>query len=103
MELRQREPRLKSKKITGDAKDQDCQNCYRHDETVVNAHCDDMEFRGVGLKSDDALTAWLCGACHDLVDGRAGKLTKGEKRELWDRAFKRTVRQRFRQGLWVAR
>ena len=100
MPVRQREPRLMSKKITQDAKEQSCQNCGRNDGTTVNAHCNDIEFRGMGMKASDFMTCWLCGACHDLCDGRAGKLSKEEKRALWDRAFKRTVAQRFRQGLW---
>ena len=98
--LRQREPRLKSKRITDDARGQICMRCGAEDGTTVNAHCNDMEFRGMGMKSDCSLTAWLCQSCHDLVDGRAGHLTLDEKRQMWDRAFKRTVRMRFRLGLW---
>ena len=100
MSLRQREPRLKSKRITDDARDMPCQSCGVNDGTVINAHCNDMEFRGMGMKCDDALSAWCCGTCHSLIDGQSGNLTLDEKRQMWDRAFKRTVRMRFRLGLW---
>lgn len=100
--LRQREPRLKSEKIRLDARDQPCQSCGAQDGTVVNAHCNDMEFRGMGVKSDDSLTAWLCGYCHSIADGQHGGLSLEAKREFWNTAFKRTVRQRFRLGLWRA-
>lgn len=101
--VRQREPRQKSEKIRRDAEGRACQNCGLEDGSTVNAHCDDLEFKGIGMKSDDALTAWLCSGCHDLVDGRQGKLSKESKRGIWDMAFKRTVRQRFRLGLWAAK
>ena len=99
--LRQREPRMKSEKIRTDAKDKPCQRCGC-EVGVINAHCNDMIYRGTGLKADDCLTAWLCQHCHDLLDGRVGEFTIAEKRREWDQAFKATVRQRFRLGLWRA-
>ena len=99
-ELRQREPRLKSEKIRKDAMGQACQSCGAQDGSVVNAHCNDSEHKGMGVKADDSLTAWLCDLCHAIVDGRAGSASREERHAMWDRAFKRTVRQRFRLGLW---
>lgn len=99
---RQREPRIRMPKVLKDAKGQVCQLCGADDGTVVNAHCNDMEFRGIGMKAPDFLTAWLCNDCHDIVDGRSGGKDKAEKRALWMLAFARTVAQRFRQGLWRA-
>jgi hypothetical protein len=37
--------------------------------------------------------------CHDEVDGRAGGLTKEEKREKWLSAFIRTVAIWFEEGV----
>lgn len=43
--------------------------------------------RGIGHKSRDVYGAYLCMTCHDMVDGRAGDLTKGEKREMHRQAW----------------
>lgn len=89
-------------KLLRDARDQACSLCGIQDGTVVNAHCNDLEFRGFGIRAPDCLTAWCCRECHDLIDGRAGHLKKAEKRALWVRAFQRTVIKRFELGLWHA-
>jgi putative nuclease YbcO-like protein len=70
-----------------------------YDGTVVAAHCNDVEFKGIGRKSHDCLVAYLCMACHDRTDGRTGGLTLTEKRAMWDRSFKRTVVRWFQQGI----
>lgn len=93
--LRQREPRIRIPELLEAARGQACKNCGIEDGTVVAAHCNDQEFRGIGLKAHDCLVADLCFHCHDLADGRAGGLGMEERRALWDRAFKRTVVQWF--------
>lgn len=88
-----------------------CVLCGKEGATVA-AHCNDLNLfprsfgwlvgKGIGTKADDFLIAYLCGdpgGCHDLVDGRAGKLSKAEKRALWDEAYKRTVALWFVEGL----
>lgn len=95
----QRQPRLKIRKITDAARDQSCQSCGAQDGTVVAAHCNDIEFKGIGRKSHDCLVAFLCLRCHAMTDGTLGSLTKDEKRDLWNRAFKRTVVLLFQSGV----
>jgi hypothetical protein len=96
--LRQRESRFESRKLLDTAQGQACQYCGS-EGTTVPAHCNELEFKGMGRKSDDCLTAWLCFDCHNRHEGRAGNLTRDERQEIFDTAFKRTVRQWFRQNL----
>jgi hypothetical protein len=67
--------------------------------TTVLAHCNDQEFRGIGLKSPDILGAHLCQSCHDFVDGRTKGTTREQRRALWDLAFKRTILRLWEAGI----
>ena len=50
-----------------------CMNCGAEDGTVVACHSNDNAHgKGIGIKADDACIAFLCVACHDWYDGRAG-------------------------------
>jgi hypothetical protein len=97
-ELRQREVRLRLPKLLSSAEGQACANCGSM-VGVVAAHCNDLEFKGIGRKAPDALVAFLCVRCHDICDGRAGGLALAEKRAIWDRSFKRTVVRWFQSGI----
>lgn len=99
METRQRNPRISIPKVLKAARGQECVNCGALDGTTVAAHCNDMEFKGIGRKSHDCLVAYLCVRCHAMTDGTLGSLTKEEKRDLWNRAFKRTVVLWFQRGI----
>ena len=59
--------------------------------------------KGTGIKAPDFYIAWLCQECHSLYDGRTGRLTKDECDELWTRAYLRTVREWFEQGIVVVK
>lgn len=68
--------------------------------TTVAAHANSVALgKGMGIKAPDCFTAHLCQVCHDLYDGRRGKLTKQEKEDLWMTAFLRTVKRWFDQGI----
>lgn len=86
-------------KLRRAASDYPCQLCGRPKEHTVPAHNNDVEWKGIGKKSPGFLIAYVCGFCHDEMDGRSGGLPKEEKRDMWDRAFKRTVAIWFRDGL----
>jgi hypothetical protein len=104
---------FRSKKLTQAAKDQACQNCGAEDGTIVCAHSNLYEDgKGKGMKADDLMTAHLCVRCHDWYDQR--KTTQdpsggfnGETiyenddphQEMWDRAFKRTIRHLGQTGV----
>ena len=55
------------------------------------------EGKGMGMKTDDALTAALCVKCHSEID-QGGALTREERRQRMDRAILRTLVLLFRDG-----
>ena len=77
------------------AKAPHCMRCEaRNRGDVVGAHSNSLrDGKGMGLKAHD-LVAYLCPACHDLVDERAG----GWAREDREREFLRAV---YRTVLWL--
>ena len=63
---------------------------------VVAAHSNrQSEGKGRGIKSHD-IPAFLCGRCHDEIDGRSGYLTQDEREVEFDEA-------RFETILWALR
>ena len=82
----------RNKKLLQAARDQACQNCGAMDGTVVAAHSNQLrDGRGHAFKCADYRVAYLCIRCHDLVDGRSGKLTKQEKIDMWEEAHRKTI------------
>lgn len=78
----------------------DCVLCGRDKAYTVPAHCDELEFgKGMGKKTPGFLIAYVCGDCHDIIDGRKGGLSKDEKRHMWRTAYLRTLWIWFRDGL----
>jgi hypothetical protein len=62
-----------------------------NDGTVVGAHSNSLrDGKGMGQKSHDVL-AYLCRACHDLVDGRIGGMDRAARRMLWLEAAHETI------------
>lgn len=55
------------------------------------------EGKGMGMKTDDCLTAALCVACHSEIDQGPG-LTRDQRRERLDRAILMTVQALARAG-----
>ena len=69
-----------------------CQHCGIMSETVCAAHRN--EGKGMGIKVSDALCAALCIECHVKLDN-GKELTKEERRDMWNRAYIKTM-----QYLW---
>lgn len=104
LELLKHTPPAKLDKLRSAEQHYDCVLCKKHRTYTVAAHCNDVEWKGIGKKAPGFLLAYVCGdpgGCHDLIDGRSGGLSKDEKRHLWDLAFKRTVALWFRDKLVV--
>ncbi len=55
------------------------------------------ELKGVGLKTDDALTAALCAPCHSEID-QGKNFTREERRQRLDLAILLTIRALARAG-----
>lgn len=61
-----------------------------HDRrTVVPCHSNQQAHgKGMGIKADDEKTVPGCAWCHHQID-QGSRLTKGERRQFWDDAYRR--------------
>jgi hypothetical protein len=90
---------FRSRALLDAARDQPCVRCGAIGTTVA-AHLNSVAHgKGMGIKTPDFFTAWLCNRCHDLIDGRVPGLTPAQRYEQWLEAYLRTVEQWFRQGI----
>lgn len=71
-----------------------CQHCGIDGRTQA-AHRN--ESKGMGLKTSDALVAALCADCHTELDS-GNRLTRDERRDMWNRAYIKTVQALIEQG-----
>lgn len=55
--------------------------------------------KGMSIKAHDVFFAALCHDCHSEID-QGSKLTKGERMELWQTAFERTLLELWKRG-WL--
>jgi hypothetical protein len=89
---------IRSKKLLKLVADLWCQNCG--DEHMVQAaHTNWGGGKGRGIKADDNLVAALCLKCHYEID-QGKNLSRDERKDLWERAHKRTVQTLLDAGLW---
>ncbi len=75
-----------------------CMHCGREDDgTVVAAHSNQIiDGHGKGIKAHDYRIAYLCYRCHCSLD--AGQLSREEKREMFERAHRKTIGWLFETG-----
>jgi len=88
------QPYRSSKWLAAVRKIENCVICGAYG--VQAAHLN--EGKGIGMKTDDALTAALCPACHHDLDNGT-KLTREERREALRKAVLDTIAQLARMGL----
>lgn len=92
---------FRSKKLLQAADGQSCVCCGVVGTTVA-CHANSVALgKGTGIKCPDFYTVHLCVRCHNLYDGREGRLTKEEKEALFTRAFYLTIARLFTQGVVV--
>jgi hypothetical protein len=76
-----------------------CQNCYIEGQTQA-AHSNWAEHgKARGLKASDEFTAALCQKCHTELD-QGARLSKEQRRMLWQMAYQKTVNKLKGQGKW---
>lgn len=91
---------VRSKKHLQNVANLDCQHCGSGDQ-VQAAHSNWAEHgKGRGIKASDEYTAALCYPCHQELD-QGTSLSKQERREMWDTAYKKTVETLKNQNLWI--
>ena len=72
--------------------------CHGTNEGVVCAHSNNgADGKGIGQKSDDDISVYACGRCHDWYD--KGPAPREEKQAAFDRAFVRTYKRRKAEGI----
>jgi len=77
-----------------------CQNCGLEGSTQASHSNQLRDGRGVGHKTSDAMLAALCHPCHYEID--YGKdLSREEKKEIWDAAYRKTMRALIERELLV--
>ena len=81
-----------------------CMNCHKPNHgDIVAAHSNSQTHgKWMGLKAED-FPAYLCGECHDRLDGRSGTLTRFEKRQMFTESMCETFRWLLREGYLVTR
>ena len=75
-------------------------NCVICDRAAPSQAAHRNEGKGLGLKTDDALTAALCVDCHRDID-QGKELDRDTRRQLMDRAILDTIVQLVRRGKLV--
>ena len=77
-----------------------CQNCYIEGETqAAHSNWSDWGNKGRGIKASDEFTAALCQKCHTELD-QGARLTKEQRRMLWQMAYQKTVANLKASGNW---
>ena len=62
-------------------------------DLICLAHSNELrDGRGAYFKSKDLYGAFLCLRCHDLVDGRVGRLVREDKHDMLKRAWIESMR-----------
>ena len=79
----------------------ECQHCGKAAPYGCEpAHANWADYgKGAMLKAHDWAHAALCHDCHAELD-QGGALTREERREIWERAFRKTLALYFRNG-WL--
>ena len=77
-----------------------CQHCGTDDGTVCAAHSNQAQHgKGKSIKASDIYVAALCFRCHTELD-QGAPLSRGERVAMWFTAWRATVRELLRRGLW---
>jgi len=81
----------RNKKLLEIVRQSPCQLCGTSDGTVCAAHSNQInDGKGKGIKAHDYRIAALCYHCHMNLD-QGAKLSKEERRELWELAHRKTI------------
>lgn len=77
-----------------------CMRCHRGNTgTIVAAHSNQLrDGKGRGVKAPDFMVAYLCNDCHMEID-QGKDMTKAERFEAWDDAWRRTIAWLFNHGV----
>ena len=78
---------IRSRQFLQEVAELECQNCGA---TPTQAAHSNWHGKGMGIKASDEMVAALCLRCHYEVD-QGKTLTKQQRRDLWEKAHKKTM------------
>ena len=85
-------------KLLSLAKHSPCQLCGVDDGTIVAAHSNQLiDGKGLGIKAHDYRIAYLCNACHYIID-QGKQLSKQTRKEHWEEGHRATIGWLFENG-----
>ena len=88
----------RNRKLLEIVRESPCQHCGAQDGTVVAAHSNQLrDGKGRSIKAHDYRIAALCMRCHHEID-QGNKLSKEERREIWEDAHRSTIGWLFENG-----
>lgn len=92
---------VRSRQLLNAIKTLDCQHCGARGPSDPAHSNQGAHGKGKGVKASDVYAAALCRADHNAID-QGSKLTHEERVTLWTNAWRKTVRELVKRGLWPA-
>ena len=92
---------VRSRPLLNAIKTLDCQHCGARGPSDPAHSNQGAHGKGKGVKASDVYAAALCRADHDAID-QGSKLSHEERVTLWTNAWRKTVRELVKRGLWPA-
>lgn len=90
---------VRSRPLLNAIKTLDCQHCGARGPSDPAHSNQAAHGKGRGVKASDVFAAALCRADHDAID-QGSRLSHDERVTLWTNAWRKTVRELLKQGLW---
>lgn len=90
---------VRSRKLLNAIKTLDCQHCGARGPSDPAHSNQAAHGKGKGIKASDVYAAALCRADHDAID-QGSRLSHDDRVTLWTNAWRKTVRELLKQGLW---
>jgi hypothetical protein len=92
---------VRNRSLLNAIKTLDCQHCGARGPSDPAHSNQGAHGKGKGVKASDVYAAALCRADHNAID-QGSMLTHDERVTLWTNAWRKTVRELVKRGLWPA-
>lgn len=90
---------VRSRKLLDAIKTLPCQCCGAAAPSDPAHSNQSQHGKGKSIKASDVFAAALCRTCHRLID-QGSRLPRDERIAIWNSAWRATVRELLRLGLW---
>lgn len=92
---------VRSRPLLNAIKTLECQHCGASGPSDPAHSNQGVHGKGKGVKASDVFAAALCRHDHNEID-QGSRLTQDERVTLWTNAWRKTVRELLKRGLWPA-